>query len=84
METSAISLAGAELRASRRHAIIYVLSASATFTLGSAVVKRSLPISRCWKSSALRLGPVWSFGNLAWTTVLRTSDVHRDFFAGVV
>jgi len=39
METSAISLAGAELRASRRHAIIYVLSASATFTLGSAVVK---------------------------------------------
>ena len=39
METSAISLATADLRAARRHAIIYVLSASATFTLGSAVVK---------------------------------------------
>jgi drug/metabolite transporter (DMT)-like permease len=39
METSAVSLPGAELRASRRHAIVYVLSASATFTLGSALVK---------------------------------------------
>jgi drug/metabolite transporter (DMT)-like permease len=39
METSAMSLANAELRAARRHAIIFVLSASATFTLGSALVK---------------------------------------------
>ena len=39
METSAISLASAKLSAARRHAIIYVLSASATFTLGSALVK---------------------------------------------
>ena len=39
METSAISLAGANLRAARRHAIAYVLAASATFTLGSALVK---------------------------------------------
>jgi drug/metabolite transporter (DMT)-like permease len=38
METSAI-LAGANLSAARRHAIIYVLSASATFTVGSALVK---------------------------------------------
>src|ERR1700722_10025417 len=39
MGTSAIRLAGADLRAARRHAIIYVLSASATFTVGSALVK---------------------------------------------
>jgi drug/metabolite transporter (DMT)-like permease len=39
METSALSLAGAALRASRRHAIVYVLAASATFTVGSALVK---------------------------------------------
>jgi drug/metabolite transporter (DMT)-like permease len=39
METSAMSLAAADLRAARRHAIIFVLSASATFTLGSALVK---------------------------------------------
>jgi drug/metabolite transporter (DMT)-like permease len=39
MEMSALSLAGAALRASRRHAIVYVLAASATFTLGSALVK---------------------------------------------
>src|SRR5579872_3663222 len=39
METSAMSLAHADLRAARRHAIIFVLSASATFTLGSALVK---------------------------------------------
>jgi drug/metabolite transporter (DMT)-like permease len=39
METSAMSLASADLRAARRHAIVYVLGASATFTLGSAVVK---------------------------------------------
>ncbi len=39
METSAMSLAAANLRAARRHAIIYVLGASATFTVGSAVVK---------------------------------------------
>ena len=39
METSALSLAAADLRAARRHAILYVLAASATFTLGSAVVK---------------------------------------------
>lgn len=39
METSALRLPAAELRAARRHAIIYVLSASATFTLGSALVK---------------------------------------------
>ncbi len=38
METSAI-LAGANLSAARRHAIVYVLSASATFTVGSALVK---------------------------------------------
>src|ERR1700722_6665287 len=39
METSAIGLAAATLRAARRHAIVYVLGASATFTLGSALVK---------------------------------------------
>jgi drug/metabolite transporter (DMT)-like permease len=39
MESSAVSLAHADLRAARRHAIIYVLSASATFTVGSALVK---------------------------------------------
>ena len=39
METPAMSLANAYLRAARRHAIIFVLSASATFTLGSALVK---------------------------------------------
>ena len=39
METSAVSLAHADLRAARRHAIIFVLSASATFTVGSALVK---------------------------------------------
>jgi drug/metabolite transporter (DMT)-like permease len=38
METSALRLS-ADLRAARRHAILYVLSASATFTLGSALVK---------------------------------------------
>ncbi len=39
METSALRLPVADLRAARRHAIIYVLSASATFTIGSALVK---------------------------------------------
>ncbi len=39
METSALRLPAAELRAARRHAILFVLSASATFTLGSALVK---------------------------------------------
>jgi drug/metabolite transporter (DMT)-like permease len=39
METSAIILAGTHLRAARRHAIVYVLAASATFTIGSALVK---------------------------------------------
>jgi drug/metabolite transporter (DMT)-like permease len=39
METSVVRLPGADLRAARRHAIVYVLSASATFTLGSALVK---------------------------------------------
>ncbi len=39
MGTSAIRLPGADLRAARRHAIVYVLSASATFTVGSALVK---------------------------------------------
>ncbi len=39
METSATSPAGALLRAARRHAILYVLAASATFTVGSALVK---------------------------------------------
>src|SRR5262249_9463315 len=39
METSAVSLARADLRAARRHAIIFVLSASAVFTVGSALVK---------------------------------------------
>ena len=39
MKSSAVSLAHADLRAARRHAIIYVLSASATFTVGSALVK---------------------------------------------
>jgi len=39
METSAIGLPGAHLRAARRHAIVYVLAASATFTIGSALVK---------------------------------------------
>ena len=39
MGTSAARLTGADLRAARRHAILYVLSASATFTVGSALVK---------------------------------------------
>ena len=39
MGTSAIGLAGADIRAARRHAILFVLSASATFTFGSAIVK---------------------------------------------
>src|SRR4051812_21094873 len=39
METSALRLPAADLRAARRHAILYVLSASATFTAGSALVK---------------------------------------------
>ena len=39
METSALSLPGADVRAARRHAILFVLSASATFTVGSAMVK---------------------------------------------
>jgi drug/metabolite transporter (DMT)-like permease len=39
MESTTLRLAGADLRASRRHAITYVLSASAVFTLGSALVK---------------------------------------------
>lgn len=34
-----MSLAGADIRAARRHAIVFVLSASATFTVGSALVK---------------------------------------------
>src|SRR5690242_9297026 len=39
MGTSAVRLAGADVRAARRHAILFVLSASATFTFGSAIVK---------------------------------------------
>jgi drug/metabolite transporter (DMT)-like permease len=39
METSALSLAAVALRAARQHAIVYVLAASATFTVGSALVK---------------------------------------------
>ena len=39
MESSALRLPAADLRAARRHAILYVLSASATFTVGSALVK---------------------------------------------
>ena len=40
METSAaLSLHHRDIRAARRHAIIFVLSASATFTVGSALVK---------------------------------------------
>jgi drug/metabolite transporter (DMT)-like permease len=39
METSALSLPGVDVRAARRHAILFVLSASATFTVGSAMVK---------------------------------------------
>jgi drug/metabolite transporter (DMT)-like permease len=39
METSALSLAAVALRAARHHAIVYVLAASATFTVGSALVK---------------------------------------------
>ena len=39
METSTTTLASADLRAARRHAILFVLSASAVFTLGSALVK---------------------------------------------
>jgi drug/metabolite transporter (DMT)-like permease len=39
METSAASLATASLRAARQHAIVYVLGASAFFTVGSALVK---------------------------------------------
>ena len=39
METSVLRLPAADLRAARRHATLYVLSASARFTIGSAVVK---------------------------------------------
>jgi len=39
METSATTLAAANLRAARRHAILYVLAASFVFTIGSALVK---------------------------------------------
>ncbi len=39
METSALRLPAGDLRAARRHAILYVLAASAVFTLGSALVK---------------------------------------------
>src|SRR5215472_1473692 len=39
METSSLRLPAADLRAARRHAILFVLSASAVFTLGSALVK---------------------------------------------
>ena len=39
MESPALSLATIDLRAARRHAIICVLGASATFTVGSALVK---------------------------------------------
>jgi drug/metabolite transporter (DMT)-like permease len=39
MGTSTVSLPGADIRAARRHAILFVLSASATFTFGSAIVK---------------------------------------------
>src|ERR1700735_499944 len=39
METSALSVAAVALRAARRHAIVYVLAASATFTVGSALGK---------------------------------------------
>jgi drug/metabolite transporter (DMT)-like permease len=39
METSALRRPAGDLRAARRHAILFVLSASATFTLGSALVK---------------------------------------------
>ena len=39
MGTSTASLAGRDIRAARRHAILFVLSASATFTFGSAIVK---------------------------------------------
>jgi hypothetical protein len=39
MEMSALRLPAADLRAARRHAILYMLSASATFTLGSAAVE---------------------------------------------
>ena len=39
METSALRLPAVALRAARQHAILYVLAASAVFTLGSALVK---------------------------------------------
>jgi drug/metabolite transporter (DMT)-like permease len=39
METSAVRVSTTDVRTARRHAILYVLSASATFTLGSALVK---------------------------------------------
>jgi len=39
METSALRLPAADLSAARRHAILFVLAASAVFTLGSALVK---------------------------------------------
>ena len=39
METSAVRLPAADIRAARRHAILFVLAASAVFTLGSALVK---------------------------------------------
>jgi drug/metabolite transporter (DMT)-like permease len=39
METSSLRLAAGKLRAARQHAILYVLAASAVFTLGSALVK---------------------------------------------
>ena len=39
MGTSAAALSATDVRAARRHAILFVLSASATFTVGSAIVK---------------------------------------------
>jgi drug/metabolite transporter (DMT)-like permease len=39
MGTSAATVSATDVRAARRHAILFVLSASATFTVGSAIVK---------------------------------------------
>lgn len=72
METSA-AIAGADLRVARRHAITCVLSASATFTVGSAVVKAltvDFPIMeivafRSFVAFLALLPVLWRHGGLA-------------------
>jgi len=72
METSA-AIAGRDPRAARRHAIICVLSASATFAVGSAVVKAltaDLPVLeivafRSFMAFLALLPVLWRHGGLA-------------------